>query len=1195
MTNCPPRYQNIQCESFGDRRKITSQLLRQFCKNDAYLKEQIDLLWDTTDPETRKRFYPPDYMDIPNSFGVGEKKLSTVEKAGFDQADTVYNFNTIDKYRYIFDLDFGNDSVGEMYNDGIDTQCIDINADSLLDFTNNYDKQMLGIVKDGETTTLRPPLTTGTYKEIIHHEAKYETVYEVDNEVTIKQNRTYVTKKKNVESLGKAKKDAHFYGAYKNWHCNCHWYNGFDRSKNYHIKAKWKKDPYGEDKKIVKKYGRIPSVCHAQTFKAQNSGRISKVSLHMQGSKSATSPCTVEIRTTTKTGKPTEKVLARCEKKFSGEDIVAFEFNTKASVTKGEHYAIVVRSPFSHFENCYRIGGWTTGCFSSASKYYGDGSSYTSTDNGHTWKKNGKTSDKKSYGSHYYDWGINQPPVDFAFEVYVQKVTKKPIKEKVPKTKKSKNTVTKKRTKNILVEKAYNETHTWQYIYFKQGSYYVHLKPIRTNPIDRFFIEANYVDGSNNISNGSKYWTWEYYSPKDGWTKVPNGYIEFDNNNTNYTVLKLRVRCDITFNTFGGVVTRDDAQVTQAENTIIDDLVNTKQCIKDTGLDFLRDFKVNIFCKKPSEGYLRTKYYTPNHTNMLGASLWSEVNATGKTFGNAKMEIDVIHEKQNVEHIKFYDLSILKDTLKQINSQTGEIEYIQPQKDVFCTNQQITFFDDLSNLINDYEVGKGGNAINFSYGKDMIIYVANDKINELGFIEWCMKQVVPVYFLPLSADSDLGIEEDLTFFATVQLAHLPSYPLLGGDIGDEDIIIDPKNFTVPDTYGFVYNLPKSIKGVLSSILVTYKTGANITMDEGEEDDDEGYEVNPQDVEETVETTLTGITLAQTSTGIYLDSSSPSLGLVSGLFKVNESDTYPSSHIDYGVTSDGLAIVFNSHSKLVNKLFPNRYTTTPASPGATDNITGVALNNVDNPYAYATTDSLGLISGDVTVSDFELKVDLTTKTYQEFIDFEVDYDNGILQFYNNNVLIHGDFKMTYNPLWVRGLSVDDFPLKMDLWKETYSLTDEGAYKQVFNKSTASYVDKTYYEKTSIDPYTKEKDTLNTYYQFKTTVAPRDNIRKLVVNEGDNSEFTLEEDKQYFVDYDSNTITLYTNEVSEGDNLTVHYTPNLTDNGLALGYRISRPRYNANGVQVAEGDENYLSAQPKDEDDVWIGMNYFTYRT
>ena len=1173
MTNCPPTYQNIQCESFGDRRKITSQLLRQFCKNDAYLKEQIDLLWDTTDPETRKRFYPPDYMDIENSFGIGDKSLSVTEKADFNQSDKVYNFNTIDRVKYIFDLDFGNDYVSDIYNDTSITQCVDINADKLLDFDNNYGLARLELVHDEDISTLRPPLSIGSYEEIIHHDDVYETVTQ-----TTTKKQKYKTKIKKKEVLGKSKKDAHFYGAYNNWHCNCHWYNGFDRTKNYNIKSKWKKDPYGEDKTIVKKYGRIPSVCHAQTFKAQSSGRVSKVSLHIQGSKGAVSPCVVEIRTTNKSGTLTEKVLAHTEKKFSGDDVVAFEFKTKAEVKKGKTYAIVVRSPFSHFEKCYRIGGWTTGCFSSASKYYGDGSSYTSMDNGHSWKKNGKTKDTKSYGAHYYDWGINQPPVDFAFEVYVQKISKKAVKEKVPAVKKSKKVTTKKTTKKVLTKKAYDETHTWQYIYFQQGQYYLHLRPIRCNPIDWFNVEANYLASDGTVTDGSRYWAWEYYSPKEQeWIEIPNNMIDFDNNNTNYTVLKLRCRCDITKNTFGGVLTRDNDIVSQSENTILDDLISDGTCITDTGLDFLKDFKVTIGCYKPSKAYLRTKYYTPSHTDMLGASLWSEVSASAKTFGDAEVFIDIIQEKQNTEHIRFYTLSLLEDTKKQLNSQTGEYEYVQPVKDTYMTNQQIDFFEEINNLILSYNPSS---ARTYLMGEDMINYILNDD----GFVEWCKTLPTPVYFLPY---------DDRTFFDKVKLNEIPSYPLIGGDIGDDDIIINPEGFTVPDPYGFVYNLPKSIDGMVNRLIVTYKTGATIVMDDNtEEDDDEGNPVNPQDIQEHVEEELVGIHLDEeyTSTGIYVNNT-PSLGLKTGMFKPNSTDLHPSSDIDYGVTSDGLAIVFNSYSKRINQLFPNLYDITPTTPSANAPITAVALSSSVTPYAFATTNTL---NSDVSVEDFQLVVDLSAKSYQEFIDFEVDYDEGEIDFYNQGVLVHGDFRITYNPLWVRGLTINDFPLKMDLWKERYIVEEESVTKQGFNKETASWVGLKSFDKTNINPSTKEKDLTNSYYTFRTTVPPRDNIRKLVLNEGLTGETILEEDKQYFVDYLNNTITLYTNKVNVNDTLTIHYTPNLTDNGLALGYRLSRPRYYGDEI-VEEGDGRYLSAQPSDKDDVWLGMNYFTYRT
>ena len=48
------------------------------CKNDAYLYEQIMALWDATDPESRKRFYPPDFMDIAHSFGIESHILANI-------------------------------------------------------------------------------------------------------------------------------------------------------------------------------------------------------------------------------------------------------------------------------------------------------------------------------------------------------------------------------------------------------------------------------------------------------------------------------------------------------------------------------------------------------------------------------------------------------------------------------------------------------------------------------------------------------------------------------------------------------------------------------------------------------------------------------------------------------------------------------------------------------------------------------------------------------------------------------------------------------------------------------------------------------------------------------------------------------------------------------------------------------------
>ncbi len=69
MTDCPPEYTNVGEESFGDGKKVTSTMLRSFCRSISYLKAQVEGLWDSTDPELKKRFRPV-LIDPIISYGV---------------------------------------------------------------------------------------------------------------------------------------------------------------------------------------------------------------------------------------------------------------------------------------------------------------------------------------------------------------------------------------------------------------------------------------------------------------------------------------------------------------------------------------------------------------------------------------------------------------------------------------------------------------------------------------------------------------------------------------------------------------------------------------------------------------------------------------------------------------------------------------------------------------------------------------------------------------------------------------------------------------------------------------------------------------------------------------------------------------------------------------------------------------------
>ena len=1174
MTNCPPVYRNLQCESFANKRKITSQMLRQMCKNDAYLYEQVMALWDETDPKSRKRFYPPYFMDASMSFGVEEYDFSGYYDDFFRYYTSVYRFNSLSTYHFKIDFNGKNDM---MNNVGVGVEGVEkytyINADTYLDLENANNEWGLEIVREDTTgnasggATLRPIIQTGSYKETIHHDAVYEE--------TGSSSKTYVKPVK--EKLGKEKKDAHFLGAFKNWHCNNHWHNGFDRTKNYNIKAKWEKDPDSYD---------IPSVCHAQTFKAQSSGRLSKVNLNITGDKNAKSPCIVEIRPTKK-GKPTKTVLARTEKKFTanGQKVTAFEFkNGMAEIKKGETYAIVVRSPLSTFAKSYKLGGWTTGCFSSEKKYYGEGSAYTSTDNGKTWIKNGKTKDSKSYGAHYYDWGINQKPIDFAFEVYVRPITQKAKKGYYKKTANGES-----KPQNTKVAEAYDDVYDYEFNYYKAGRYYLHLKPIQVNPIDKFSIHSTFDDDSTY----SQYWVWEYfdYSARR-WVEIDgHGDVNFNNNVTHYTVLMLRVRCDVTENTIESI---EEVEAPTTNTNVITNLVK-KNKIGQFGLTCLREVEIIVECREADKGYLRTQYYHPPKQDMLGASIWSEINVKAKASNNAELEIDVIHEKEVADHYKFYDLAVIE----------GVVSYDIDNYD----EKVVDTFETLSELINEYS---GGNTL-YSDGSQIISYIVEDNANSRDFINFLQNQVTPVYIIPYFVYDNEGVlTASYSFFETLKLSHKPAYPLIGGDIGDDDIVIDVGEIHGFSEYGAYYYFPQPLK-TFNGLHITYNTYRedmdvatidgltlnnstyNLEETNTEEDiyiDEDGFEVEPNQAQEQIAETLTGVFLDNNA--IWHSNELKVIG--EGVFKKNG---VIDTTIDYAITKDLKNIVFNGKSPLIQSIFP-----------------GCTIFD-ENSEGNGTDTTLFTEVGGETVDNPQLKVDLMQKAYKEFVDFDVDYDDGTLTFADPSELVGGDFKVTYNPLWIRGLSPADFPLALDLWKERYEVVANGIYKQKFNTDTGKWERSTFYAMTNINPLTNRRST-SSFYRFKTSVPPLDAIRKLVVNEdGDDGGDSLTEEAQFFVDYLSNDVTLLlTASVNVGDIITIHYTPNLTDSGLALGFRMKRPRYRTNLVVdsniisdeesvddvdiddsnvLYEGEDGFLNGTVSDNDNVYIGMISYTYRT
>ena len=1097
MTNCPKVYKNLQCESFGDRKKITSQMLRQFCKNDAYLYDQIMKLWDMTDPESRKRFYPPTFMDRSKSFGIQCYALRTdAEKEKYDFLDYVYRFSKVATYEYIINMNTNDDTHDDNCDD---TDYKIIHDDSIVNTDGVYTEKKLEMVDDGGEITFRPTETTASYKE----DSTYTTT-------------SGTTAKKSVpEILGTAKKDAYCYGPYKNCHCNSFWYAGFNRSKNYNIKSKWNKDQDTYD---------IPSVCRAQTFTAENNGKITKVSLMMQGDKSAKSPCIVEIRETTSKGYPSKKVLARAEKKFTHTTgaMTAFSFKKKAEVKKGKKYAIVVRAPLNNFGKTYRWGGWAHTCFSNMKKeaYY-KGDAFLSENNGKNWIKYGKNRDGKSYGAHWYDWGIAEKPIDFAFEVFVA-----PIKQRAKAGKPAQ-----KPSKKLL-----KQGFTINYKYYDKGYYYLQFHPILCNPVNRVTVSPGYTSGVYSSEN----YTWEILDPAthtwvdmnhsvgDDWqyTYSPTGKFH-------YVQLRLKLYVDKKI--------ADDRNVSNEEKAAYQNNGITVQTVQ-----YFKNARIIIECEHPTQAYLRTEYYNPDRTEMLSANIWSEVSAKAVPLNNASVEIDVIHKKEVSEHIKFYYMN-----------NPDLVDY---------------YLDYMKEYKDNYAYVMGAESIDY--------IIASDCYEGGEFVNYLANQLTPVYLLPYGeyTDSLFNVEG----MPTVRLPNLPAYPINNCEITIENPTIDLEtNNTVSNvsTYGFVYDTGANIKDTLKEISISYY----VLKDEAPTYDENGFLSNDLDIFERVEEVL-----VRESEKVFTQDSDY---LSNNTVKAN---TFTDNYYDYNISPDGKKIIFNRQSETIQSIF------------SISNQNKLSFNDSIQVHWHEDNGNWTQLQNPETVDIYDVDVHITlhSKELTEFFDYQIDYDTGAIEFFTP--VTECDMVFTYNPLWVRGLSIADFPLKMDLWTETYRIgygsNDDGdstigIYKQVYDDEGNDY-DGVYYETTNINPRSN-KPSDNTYFRFKTTVPPRDNIRKLVLNaEHDDGGIELFEDKNFFVDYLTNTITLNYPNLTDGDTLTIKYTPNLTDTGLALGYRLRRPTYDLNEIMLYD-DSGYVRFNTQQyesiADDVYILGNYFTYRT
>lgn len=378
--NCPPKYRNLGCSSFGEQKYVTADMLRQGCMNDEYLYQQLQELWKWTAPTTRKRFNPIP-LDTTKSYGVTQSTTGTInfEKGG--QTTTHINFS-----RY--------NAVQTPYTTG-ETSII-YHGEDLID-VGKSDTIIYSKLADGEVqkeVTIPKELSTKTTKTTRDYSPF--TVFETDTSGNIKYDS-------NGDPIVIS----------DSMTCNEYYYIGYNRNSHYETRPNWL---------VNQLNGEIPGVTRAQTFKAKSSGVLEEVVLNLHGSSNTGTPLVVEIRRTELVNGVYQPVnsdephLAYQEVRFTTTDpgVMAIHFDHPAVVEKGETYAIVLLSPLSHSSNCYWVGGWNQHC---KAEIYKDGDAFLSENCGYTWMRYGKDDSSLAYHQGSY------APQDFAFQCHITTTT----------------------------------------------------------------------------------------------------------------------------------------------------------------------------------------------------------------------------------------------------------------------------------------------------------------------------------------------------------------------------------------------------------------------------------------------------------------------------------------------------------------------------------------------------------------------------------------------------------------------------------------------------------------------------------------------------------------------------------------------------------------------------------------------------
>lgn len=657
---CNPSYKNLNLiQSFSEQAYATVQWCQQNCENDEYLKREVDKLKYLSPPSIGKWFPIADNVDDNLSFGHAIVTSNDNSRVQFSRlTDLTYDIgldsSMIDRDNSTCSFSAEDTEEEDVDDDNVgDDWTITINSEyTVEDDSAVRDVATLHTIPITTTTTPKPDNSTTTFRDDGKGTPNSGWYVGYDKSKSYYVEPKWLKKNgwmnKDIPSVARAqtfrvKKAGRMVGVDLKLYLNGHpkqmasplYVQLWKTKKRYDKKTIWiskkegwryvyqyeqeyecetQKDSNGNDvcKKdssgnpILKKDNKgnpIPKKNSDGTIMYKRDSNGNYIPMKNEKGKKIIQREKVHapVYVKGKQGFCMNKPLAQgvLEPTKMKSDLVTVMFDTPYKVKKNNYYAIVLFSPLSTWDNCFRWGGWGRNCHHD--KHYLAGYSWTSEDNGRTWKRYGRGDDKVEYKFGKY------VPQDFGLTARIE------IGDGT--------TTTTEEYKANTIE-------------------YLYLKPIYTNPIVkfRFYADTDCTEKKNQ-TNGDIYYTpptvnsqggtnqkdyimYEYYDESaHSWKSIPNTDVEITGKNPQRLLLRVRLW-------------HSESNVTSSTTT-----------------PWVSGLHVVVKTKSPSEMYVTTQNYTPKLNPMLGASIWGKIYAPFIMDDTVECTMDIIENEIRSENI----------------------------------------------------------------------------------------------------------------------------------------------------------------------------------------------------------------------------------------------------------------------------------------------------------------------------------------------------------------------------------------------------------------------------------------------------------------------------------------------------------------------------------------------------------------